>query len=276
VERQIDQVKLNLKIGDLNLDSGQQVKMNAARPIFRPWSTGIYWLVNHETVDDLNSHLNNVQAQYGAGMVPKADVLFSQVQLVSAEDSLIRARTSYENAVDNFNTVIKLPAGTEIALKDDLLYEKHGAINDECVEYALKNRPKMAAYQANVAIALSGVDVAKGGYLPTVSLKAGEDWYDQHSAGDNNNNWQISLTTSFNVLDAGLIASQVKEAKYALKTAKEQARQNRDTAVLNVRQVYYDLHETEKGYFCTMPREGKIINMLQNFQAYQHKYSWQA
>jgi len=246
LEGQIDQAKLNFKIGDLNLDATkQQLKLSAVSAYFDVLQYQKILEVNQESMDDLDAHLAKVQAQYGAGMVPKADFLYSQVQLSSTQDGLIRVRNNYENAVENLSTVIGLPMNSEVKLKDDFHYEKYALTMDDCVQYTLKNRPEMAEYQASISVAKDNLTIAQSGYLPTVTFKGTRDWDDQTLPGQTSRTWQVSLTASLNVLDAGLTASQLKQAKYGLETAQQQARQNQDSIVLEVRQAYHSLREAE-------------------------------
>jgi len=56
----------------------------------------------------------------------------------------------------------------------------------------------------------------------------------------------VSMTTSLNVFDSGLVKSQVKQAEYGVTTAQEQARQTRDNISLQVRQAFLSIKEAEK------------------------------
>lgn len=246
LEGQIDQAKLNLKISNLNLEATkQQLRLNTVSAYFDALEYRKILEVDQESVDDLDAHLTNVQAQYGAGMVPRADFLYSQVQLASAQDGLIRVRANYENAIDNLNTIMGLPVNSKLKLKDDFHYEKYTRTIEECIDYALKNRSEIAEYQANISRAQDGITIAKSGNLPTVSFKGTKNWDDQKLPGLKSRTWMVSLTTSLDVMDSGLTESQIKQAKYDLSTAQQQARQTRDSIVLEVRQAYHSLREAE-------------------------------
>jgi outer membrane protein len=104
----------------------------------------------------------------------------------------------------------------------------------------------MAEYQANTAIAQEDVKIAQSGHRPTVSFSVAQNWYDTDFPGADNSNWLMALTTSLNVFDSGLTKSQVKQAQHGLTKAQEQARQNRDTILLEVRESYLSMREAEK------------------------------
>jgi len=249
VKGQIDAARFNLKIADLNIDAAkQQLKLDATTAYYDVLQYRDQMQVSEESVDNLEAHLKNVKIQFGAGMVPKTDMLYSQVQVATAEDGLIRARNNYVNAVDNLLTVIGLPLSseTEIKLKDTFKKEKYQLTMDECVAYALENRPELAEYLANISVAKAGVKIAESGHWPSVSIQGTQDWYDQSFPGDKNSNWSVTLTTSYNILDAGLTRSQSKQAKASLNAAREQAKQTYDSTILEVRQAYNSMREAEK------------------------------
>ena len=55
--------------------------------------------VDKESVERLEAHLKNVQAQFNVGTVAKSDVLRSEVELANAKQTLIKADNTYEVSV---------------------------------------------------------------------------------------------------------------------------------------------------------------------------------
>jgi outer membrane protein len=247
VEAQVKQARLNYQVSDLGLaKTKQQMKNSATTAYFNVLQTRNLVQVNQESVDSLVAHLKNVQAQYDVGTVAKSDVLRSEVELANAQQNLIKAQNNYDLAIANLNNVIGLPLATEIKLKEELKYIKFGQPLDDCVNYALTNRPDVTQARANLDSAKEGVKVARSGYLPKVALSAAKDWYDADFPGDKNHNWTIGLTTSLTVFDTQLTRSQVKEAEYNVVKMSETARQTNDTVALEVRQAYLSMKEAEK------------------------------
>lgn len=246
LENQIDQAKINLTIAEFNREATkQQLKLSATTAYFDVLHYRNIVQVNKESVEDLSLHLKNVQTQFAAGMVARSNVLYSQVQLATAKDSLIRAQNNYDNAVANLNNVIGLPLDSELILKENLQYEKNVLEMEECVQQALMNRPEIAQYQAKIDIAQDDVNIAQSGNLPTVSFQGTQDWNGQDLPGSKNSNWRISLTTSLNLFDSGLTQSEIKQAQYATDTAKKQLRQAQDSVALEVRQAYHNMRDAE-------------------------------
>ncbi len=247
LENKIEQAKLGLKSADLSLEKAkQQIKLDA--------TTGYYGIlqarnsvkVAQESVDSLAEHLKNVQAQYDVGTVAKADVLRSEVELANAQQTLIKAQNSYELAVSNLNNVIGLPLGTELTIKDELKYQKYPLSLDESIQYALNNRPDIAAANIAVESAQKDIEIAKAGKRPTVTASAATGWSDDDLPGTKNNDWSLGVSASWSIFDSGLTDSQVKQANAALEKAKEQARQTSDSVQLEVRSAYLSMKEAEK------------------------------
>lgn len=224
----------------------QQLQLSATTAYFNVLQTRNLFEVSKQAVVDFASHLKNVQAQFDAGTVARSDVLQTEVQLANAQDGLIKAQNNYELAIANLNNVIGLPLDTEIKLKEDLKFQQYSLKLDDCIRYALTNRPEMAQAQANVAIARDQVKVARSGSLPSLGFTATNGWEASNFPGAKNSNWAVSMTASMDVFDSGLTKSQVKQAEYGVTTSQEQARQTRDNISLQVRQAYLSMQEAAK------------------------------
>lgn len=104
-------------------------------------------------MDRLSEHLKNTQAQYAVGVVAKADVLRSQVELVDAQQTLTQSQNSYEVAVSTLNNEIGLPTATRLNLSQGLEYKPNDYNLDNCVTYAMANRPEIHQAEASVKMA---------------------------------------------------------------------------------------------------------------------------
>jgi outer membrane protein TolC len=271
LESQIKQAKLNLNVADLTVEATkQQLKQTVTNYYFSVLQYHNELEVSQETVNNYLRHLKDVQAQYNVGTVSKADVLSSEVSLANAQDSLITAQNNYELAMSNLNNTTGLPLESVLQLKEQLQYEPYPLQLEDCVQYALKNRPEMAQQQAKIAIAKEDGKIAKSGYLPSVTFAAAQDWYDEELPGTKNSNWLVSLTASFSVFDSGLNKAKVKQAQYNLHAVTEEARQEQDSIALEVRQYYLNMREAEKRM-----STGKVAveQALENLKIAEVRYS---
>lgn len=244
-DRQVDQAKEGVLVSELGIQKAkQQLKLDVTTAYFNVLQAQNMLTVNQETVNNFKQHLNSVEEKFKVGVVAKSDVLRSEVELANAEQNLIKSENGYDVAVATLLNIMNRTSETEVVLKDDFGYEKSTISLDASLALARKNRPDIAQAEANVRIAEHGVVIAESGNSPTVSLSASKGWND--SVVPDNGNWSAGVSASWNIFDAGLTKSKVRQADASLIKAKEQAKQVSDSAALEVRQSYLNMLEGEK------------------------------
>jgi len=247
IEAQIEEAKLNYKLNDVGVDkSRQQVKLDTTAGYYSILGAQNTLKVNQESVDMMQDHLKNVQAQYGVGVVAKSDVLRSQVELADIQQKQISAQNAYDLAVSNFNNIIGLPLDTEVKLKDELKTGTYALSLDDSIKYAMAHRPDVAQAEYNIDIAKQGVKVAKSGNLPSVDLSASQGWSDSSFPGTKDNGWSVGLAASWNVFDSGVTNAKIKQSDANLTKAMLEAQQAKDGYQLEVRQYYLSMNEANK------------------------------
>ncbi len=247
VEGQIDQAKITAKSADFEVErTKQQLKLDATTGYFAVLQARNLLEVSKQSVDNLEAHLKNVQAQYSVGTVAKSDVLRSEVELADAQQSLIKAQNNYDLAISSLNNVIGLPLDSEISIKDDLKYVQNSLTLDNSISFALANRPEAVQAQLQVDYAKQGMKVAQSGRKPELSFNAGTGWSDNDFPGAENNEWSLGISANWNVFDSGLTKAKVKQADFGIDKANEQAKQTKDSIQLEVRQAYLSMKEAEK------------------------------
>lgn len=247
VESAVEQAKLSNDSATLGIEKAkQQIRLDATSAYYTVLQTSNMVKLNQESVDRLNAHLKNVQAQYQVGTVAKTDVLRSEVEVADAEQTLIKAENAYELAIASLNNVLGMPLETQVNVKDQLKYQQVSITLDDSIKKSQVNRPDLAQAEISVAVAEEGVNGAKAGYRPTVGLSASEGWSDTSFPGTDNNTWSVGVSANWNVFDAGLTNSKVKQQVSNLEKVRQQAQQTKDSAQLEVRQTYLNLKEAEK------------------------------
>lgn len=246
LEGTIDQAKLNANAAQQGVvKAEEQLRLDTTTAYYNVLQTNNLIKVNQETVDSLNEHLKNVQAQYEAGTVAKSDVLRSEVELANAQQNLIKAQNNYDVAVASLNNVIGTPMDTVYIYKDELSYAPYDQTLDDSIATALNKRPEIIQSRYSMEAAKSGVDVAESGKRPAVSLSGTQAWSGPDFPGDNEN-WSVGVTASWNVFDSGLTNAKIKQAQTAVDKASEQDRQTRSAIELEVREAYLSMQEAEK------------------------------
>lgn len=250
VKGQIKQARYGLNAQDLALEETKQaIRLQATSDYYNILQCRNLIDVEQESVNTLQEHLDNVNAQYRVGTVAKSDVLASQVQLANAQQALVTAQKNYDIAVSTLNNVIGLPTDTVLDIRDQLKYTKYDLTQDDCTNYALDNRADGAAARYAVKAAEAAVETAKAGYQPTVnavvnkSIGGEKPFRHDHT---NSDSWSAGVNASWDVFDNGLTQASVNSANMALAKAQEEAAQTDDQIRLDVRTAYLGLQAAEK------------------------------
>ncbi len=247
LEGQIERAERNLDYYEYGMRSSYQTtRYNAAKGYYDVLHCINTVNLDKETVDRLAEHLKNTQAQFDVGVSAKVDVLRSQVELVDAQQSLTQAQNDYDVAVASLNNIIGLQTGTYLALSQGLEYRPNDYTLENCLTYAMMNRPEIHQAKASVEMAKASQKIANGATLPSVYFNADNEWGDDHFPGKNKYDWSVGATLNFNIWDYGVNAAKIREAKANVLKAEESYRQITDQVNLAVRTSYLSMREAEK------------------------------
>ena len=212
----IDQAKANYKSYALGETKAYiEMKKTATDGYFSLLQAGNMENLYQDSVNQLEEHLKNVQAQYDVGVVTKVDVLRSEVSLANAQQQLIQATNNYDVAEASLNKIIGTSLDTTLKLKDSLQYTPYENDMQYCLDYASMNRAELE--QSRLA-----VDAAKG------AVKV------------------VGIGATMNIFDSGVTLSKVHAAEEKLLQAEETYRDTVNSVELEVRSNYLGLREAEK------------------------------
>lgn len=247
------QARYGLNTADLTLENSlQTVRLTATNYYFNILRCRNEIEVYEENVRTLQEHLNNVNAQFRAGTVAKADVLASEVRLANARQTLVTAQNDYDIAVATLSNFLLMPADTLLRPQDQLTYQKYNLNLANCTAFALENRPDVAAAEYAIKQAESGVRAAKAGYRPSVNASVAKNLNGKNPFGDNySEGWTAGVTASWNIFDNGVTAAEVKSAQATLNQTQESAAELRESVQLEVQSAYLTLNAAEKNIATT-------------------------
>lgn len=200
--------------------------------------------VYHEAVDNLQGHLDNVQAQYNVGTKAKVDVFSSDVSLANAKTTAITADNNVAIAESNLNNILGLPLETKLNLADHQLpFDTYNISLQEAMDYAMKYRPEVLQAAIAVQEAERSIDIADAGNKPTVAITGGNDWADNTFPGidANKRSWKVAAGVTYNFYDGGATKAKVNQAKQDLLVARETEQKTRESVQLQVKQAYLNI-----------------------------------
>lgn len=247
LQGQIGQAKANYRsMLSAEEQAYNEMKETATTGYFNMLNATNMKALRQESVDRLQAHLDNVIAQYNVGIVARADVLRSEVELANAKQNYITASNEYDVAEATLNNIIGTPLGTTLLLKDRLQYEPYENDMAYCLAYSEQHRPELKQAEYGVDAAEAALVVARSGHMPKVYASASNSWASESWPGDDNEEWQVGVTASMNIFDSGVTWSKIHAAQEALVQAKESQRQIKDNVELEVRTDYLSMREAEK------------------------------
>lgn len=128
-----------------------------------------------QSVLRLQSHSKDAKAFYEAGLIPKNDMLQSEVELAQGEQNLVDAENASAMAKSRLNVLMERPVGSFLSIKESDEYVIQDISWDEVIEKARENRAEIAQSDKAVLIAENDIVLKKAPYLPSVTLSASYD-----------------------------------------------------------------------------------------------------
>jgi len=201
-----------------------------------------------QAVQQLESQLKVSRAFYDVGIIPKNDLLQTQVQMAQARQNLTSAEVELAIAKASFNTLLRRDVGMEVRIEDILAYRPMEVPFEECLEKARKSRPELRETELNVKSAGKEVRLARSEYFPSVNLsfnyeRVGDDPGVSGSRFEDEDGWTFMATARYTFWQWGKKRQLVREKETRLVQAEDARVQVEDSVSLEVKDAYLRLRE---------------------------------
>lgn len=250
LENNIKSARLGLSSAELNLErTKQNVRSTVSQDYFVILKCRSEIEVYQESVNNLQAHLDNVNAKYRAGVVPQKDILSSEVSLAQEKQNLVSAVNDFQVAVATFNNDVGLPTDTETEPRDDLSYETYDWQLTDCEDYALLHRPDLFQKEYNLRQKKAEKEAAKSGMRPKVDVAitrsiGGDSAFKTNM--DSSDSWTAGFSASWNIFDSQQTDAQVKQKQAAVRRAEAELKDKLAAVKLEVRSAYLNLRAAEE------------------------------
>ena len=185
--------------------------------------------VQEESVNLLQSQLEDQKSRFEAGTVPQFNVLQAQSQLQNQIPQLITAQNNYRISMVQLAKTLGLPAGRQYSTDEPLPVA--GRLTYTPIKYDLSsalitaraNRPFLKAQRSNVLSSVEQITVAASGFKPTISANIGLRQTNNPRSSQLDNTlegWFFGFTGSWNIFDGGNTYGSVKSARASLEETK--------------------------------------------------------
>jgi outer membrane protein TolC len=181
--------------------------------------------VQEESVNLLQSQLEDQKSRFEAGTVPQFNVLQAQSSLQNQIPLLIQAQNNYRISMVQLAKTLGIPAGRQYSTDEPLPVA--GRLTYTPIKYDLSsalitaraNRPFLKAQRSNVLSSVEQITVAAAGWKPTISANIGLRQINNTRSVQLDNTlqgWFFGFTGSWNIFDGGLTYGSVKAARASL------------------------------------------------------------
>jgi outer membrane protein TolC len=219
--------------------------------------------VQEESVNLLQSQLEDQRSRYEAGTVPQFNVLQAEGTLENQIPQLIAAQNNYRISQATLARTLGIPAGPQYTTDNPLPIQ--GTLTYTPIQYDLgtaliearANRPFLKAQRSAILANVENITVQAAGYQPTFTADIGVE---QRSNPTTNNlgqtlqGWFLGVQGSWNIFDGFLTYGRVKQAKAQLEQAKvtyddsvRQVELEVATAVSNLREAAGTVDSAQTG-----------------------------
>jgi outer membrane protein TolC len=219
--------------------------------------------VQEESVNLLQSQLEDQKSRYEAGTVPQFNVLQAEGTLENQIPQLIAARNNYRISQLTLARTLGIPADRQYATDNPLPVDGELSFNPMTYDLASAlivaraNRPFLKAQRSAILASVENITVQAAGFKPTISADVG---LEQESNPTTNNlsrtlqGWFLGLQGSWNVFDGFLTYGKVKQARAQLEQSKvtyddslRQVELEVATAISNLREAAQTVDSAQTG-----------------------------
>lgn len=270
VENTLKQAQAGREISALALqNTGQEIAFQTIGAYYYLLSCRHMEQVRQEANEQLAGHLKQVEAQYAVGNVNRADVLRAEVELSDARQALVNAQNDTRKAVFALNKLMGVAIGQDTVIEDQFTYEQNDYQLPEAVSYALAHHPEQLIEVEAMEQARLGVELAKAGKRPDVSLDASYTTYDTKLDQFDTKQWMAGITAHLNVFDGQVTSAGVKAAEQKVEQARHHAGEVARTVELQVQSAFLDMKKAEQNMATNQTAVAKAV---EDFKLSQLRY----
>lgn len=209
------------------------------------------------------------QEYYNVGMIPKNDLLRTEVQLAQRVREQTVAGNNIELAKSQFNLVLQRPLQTPVELVDMLAYEPTTFDLEDSIRVAQENRLELKEAALRVKASERQVDLAKSSYFPQVQVSLNAFKSEGGSTSALEEGWSFVAGATWNIFEWGKTREDVSAALSQVRRDELSRLQLKDQIALEVKEAFLALKVAEKNIFVA---KKAVEQGQENFRMAQERY----
>ncbi len=207
--------------------------------------------IEKEAVKKLGSHKKDAKNFFKEGIIPRNDLLKSEVALSYAKENLERAKSNLKVAISNLNRILRRDLNEKTDVKDvtDVVYKNFDI--EVLYREAVKNRPELKLLRNYIKESNLKIRLSKSFYYPQVFLfgkyeQRGDNFGATNNDYQNYNNFYLGVGLKWNFYQWGKKKAEVAKSVYERNSLLEKIRGIKDMVLLDVKRAYEDLNVSKK------------------------------
>lgn len=245
----LTQAKLNLKIQEQTLRIRKQnIAFETKRLYYGLLLAYEMQKIAGNLIDLAQSHYEDAQKKYEAGVVSRFDVLQSKVQVSKLRPELIKADNAVDSIAAELKKVLGLKMDDVLSLKDALVYAPITVDEKEFLITALLTSPEVVLSSLGIDAGKVSIEIAKSTDRPQVSAGAAVN-FRSSDIGDMINRrhetWNAGFSVAVPIFDGFSSRAKVDEAKVRYAQALLSKENLIDQIAVNVKEAILDLRKSQ-------------------------------
>lgn len=205
--------------------------------------------LNRGILENTSAHLKSVEERFQKGEASESDVLKMEASLKGIEQVLESSFSQVEAAQALLRNLLYLDEDVEIDLSGRMDYEERQVAFEEAFLQAVRRRPEIRQYEADINAKEKAIDIAKADSRP--SIYASWDYYSASRKAATVNsiskNWNdhniLGLTFSWPIFDGWQTKAKVEQAMADLKKSRLLKEQAISDIALELQEAYLALKD---------------------------------
>jgi len=220
----------------------------------------------------LKSHLDVANAFYSQGMIPKNDLLESQVSYAQSQQYVIQADNAARIAESNLNQLMNRDLSIPVATEREIPMPPLGETLDQATETAYANRQELQIAQLQLDSANKGISISRAGYFPTLAATAAYERIGEHVDVEDEDAWVVGLGATWNIFRGGFTTFDVSRAIADRNRLNFLYQEQKNQVALQVKNDYLSVEESRARIAVA---EQAIAQAQENLRIQKDRYNLQ-
>ena len=262
----VKQQKLNNRIAELNVDESENsIEESITQLYVQILYSAEAVKVNETTLDVSQAECERARALLAAGSIARSDLAQLEAQVSTDKYQLVTAQATLQDYKLQLKQLLELDGEKEMTLYIPTLGDENVLSplpsKTDVYRSALTLRPEIEAGRLNVKASELDIDIARSGYIPTISLSAGIG-----STNTNGNdftfgeqikqNWNNSLgvTVSVPIFNNRQTKSAVQKAKIQKQNSELDLLDNQKNLYKTIEGLWLDANSAQQRYVAAIEK----------------------